>query len=173
MHDFQIETDTNEQKAPIKNHGTGIGMGQNNGHHSHIIHNNIQCNRLPGQFNQCSSALSIYDEPRIEDVEVKNNLFNASNGFCVYGGGSNGMDIRFIDNYFGSKFNPWCGGQDDNISVAFFYFPNDFVSKNGGDDGGCTFPLATSPKCNRGNVWQGNKWQNGAGDALPNKDSVR
>lgn len=173
MHDFQIEPDTNDQNAPDRNHGAGIGMGQNNGHHSKIIHNNIQCNRLPGQYQQCSSALSLYDEPRLDDVLVQNNLFNAKNGYCVYGGGANGTNIRFIDNYFGKKFNPYCGGNTGPISVAFFYFPNDFVSTNGGDDGGCTFPEATSPKCNRGNVWQGNKWQDGSGDALPNEDSVR
>lgn len=173
LHDFQIEPDTNDENAPLRSHGAGIGEGGNQGNHSRIIHNNISCARLPGQYQQCSSALSLYDEPKLEDVIVKNNLFNAINGYCVYGGGSNGKDIKFIDNHFGKKYNPWCGGQDDEISVAFFYFPNDFVSKNGGEDGGCTFPEATSPRCNRGNEWRGNVWADGSGEALPNRDSKR
>ncbi|HZM64298.1 MAG TPA: hypothetical protein VFB59_04155 [Candidatus Saccharimonadales bacterium] len=50
LHDFQIETDTNDQNAPLKSHGAAIGEGQNNGYGSKIIHNNLQCNRLPGQY---------------------------------------------------------------------------------------------------------------------------
>jgi hypothetical protein len=169
MHDFQIEPDTNDQNAPDRNHGAGIGIGQNSGNHTRIIHNNIQCNRLQGQYQQCSSALSLYDEPRLDDVFVKNNLFNARNGWCVIGGGSNGTNIKFIDNYFGKKFNPYCGGQSLQVPVAFFYPPNDNVSTNGGDDGGCTFPQATSPKCNWGNEWSGNVWADGSG-TVPYKD---
>jgi hypothetical protein len=133
-HDFNYTQDA---------HGAGIGAGQGNGNGAQIIHNNIQCNRLPGQPTICSSALSLYDEPTIDNVLVKNNLFNTTGGYCVYGGGSNGTNIRFIDNYFGKKFNPECAVYGP---VAVFY------------------------KNNTGNVWTGNKWQDGSGDVPPSEN---
>lgn len=128
MHDFNYTDGA---------HGAGIGAGQGNGNGAQVIHNNVQCNRLPGQPTICSSAMSLYDEPTIDNVLVKNNLFNTTGGYCIYGGGEDGTNIRFIDNYFGKKFNPECAV----YGPATAFYPN-------------------SP----GNVWSGNKWQDGSGD---------
>lgn len=117
-------------------HGAGMGEGQGNGDHSKIIHNNIECNRLPGQQQICSSALSLYDEPTLDDVLVQNNLFNTVGGYCVYGGGADGTRIRFIDNRWGKKYHPRCGGYG---------------------------PVAAFHPGNTGNVWSGNAWQDGSG----------
>ncbi len=121
-------------------HGAGIGEGQGQGNHSRIIHNNIQCNRLPGQQQVCSSALSLYDEPTLNDVLVQNNLFNAIDGYCTYGGGPQGTNIRYIDNLFGKKFHSGCGSYGP---VTAFYSGN------------------------TGNVWSGNAWQDGSGAVKP------
>lgn len=137
-------------------HGAGIGMGQNRGYNSKVLHNNIQCNRLPGQIQICSSALSIYDEPKIDNVLVKNNLFNTTGGYCTYSGGVNGTNIRYIDNVFGKKFYSGCG---EYGPVAYYYPPTDNLT--------CDEPRETSPKCNYGNEWRGNKWQDGSGAVGP------
>lgn len=120
-------------------HGAGIGAGQGHGNNAQVIHNNVQCSRLPGQPPICSSALSLYNEPTIDNVLVMNNLFNTSGAYCVYAGGSGGTNIRFIDNLFGKKFHSTCAGYGP---VAIFYY-------------------------NVGNVWSGNKWQDGSGDVPP------
>ena len=96
-------------------HGTGVGTGQGNGSNSQIIHNNIQCNRLPGQPKICSSALSIYPEENkqggtVHNVRVEKNLFNTTGAYCVYAGGLPATNIDFIDNMFGKKFTSKCAG---------------------------------------------------------------
>jgi hypothetical protein len=121
-------------------HGAGIGMGQGHGNNSKVIHNNIQCNRLAGQTQICSSALSLYDEPTLDNVLVQNNLLNTVGGYCTYGGGTNGTNIRYLDNRFGKKFHPDCGGYGP---VAVFY------------------------TANAGNVWSGNEWEDGSGTVDP------
>ena len=102
MHDFDY-TDGD--------HGAGVGMGLGTGYHSQIIHNNIDCARLAGQPQICSSALSIYDEPLIDDVLVQSNLFNTVGAYCTYGGWQGGTNIRFIDNVYGRKYYPRCGAE--------------------------------------------------------------
>lgn len=125
-------------------HQAAIGAGQGNGNNSRLIHNTIQCNRwntsAPGFQQGCSSALSLYDEPTLNDVLVQNNLFNTTGGYCTYGGGPQGTNIRYIDNRFGKKFSSSCGIFG---TVSAFY-------------GG-----------NSGNVWTGNTWQDGSGAINP------
>src|SRR5262249_23164185 len=125
MHDFDYTAG---------DHGAGMGEGQGSGFHSRIIHNNIQCNRLAGQTQTCSSALSLYDEPTLDDVLVQNNLFNTYDGYCTYGGGPHGTNIRYIGNVFGQKFHSGCG-----------YYG----------------PVAAFYPGNSGNQWTGNTYQNG------------
>lgn len=125
-------------------HGAGMGEGQGHGNNSKIIHNNIECNRLPGQEQVCSSALSLYDEPTLDNVLVKNNLFNTVGGYCTYGGGADGTNIKYIDNYFGKKYFSICGQYGP---VAAFF------SKN------------------PGNEWTGNVWADGSGP-VPPKEGV-
>lgn len=96
-------------------HGSGIATGQDHGSNSTIIHNNIQCNRVNGPP-ICSSALSIYPEDdngdgqTVKNVEVKENLFNATGAYCVYAVSIPGSNINFINNVFGKKFYPGCAG---------------------------------------------------------------
>lgn len=59
-------------------HQAGIGAGGNTGHNSRIVHNNIECARwnvkAPGFVQGCSSALSLYEEPTLDDVLVERSL---------------------------------------------------------------------------------------------------
>lgn len=133
-HDFQYRDGA---------HGTGIGAGQGHGSDSEITHNNIQCNRLPGQPPICSSAMSIYPESNdqggtVHNVTVKNNLFNAAGAYCVYAGGLPATNINFIDNWFGKKFYPGCAG----------YGPVTAQQPEGGQ-------------------WVGNVWADGSGPVVP------
>lgn len=121
-------------------HGAGMGEGQGHGNNSKIIHNNIECNRLPGQEQVCSSALSLYDEPTLDNVLVQNNLFNTVGGYCTYGGGADGTNIRYIDNRFGKKYHSGCGQYG---------------------------PVAAFFAGSKGNVWSGNAWQDGSGPVNP------
>lgn len=92
-------------------HGAAIGF--NNGVNSSIVHNNLRCYRWNTKhptFQQgCSSALSIYDEGKLDGILVQNNLLNTAGQFCTYTGGPSGSNVRFIENYFGKQFNPRCG----------------------------------------------------------------
>lgn len=88
-------------------HGAAAGTGQDMGNHSVIAHNNLNCSRTNGAAH-CSSALSLYDEPTLDDVLVQQNLFNSVSGFCAYGGNT-GTNIRFIDNVFGQRYFDSCG----------------------------------------------------------------
>lgn len=106
---------THDLNYTAEAHGTGVGTGQGNGSNSQIIHNNIQCNRLPGQPKICSSALSIYPEANkqggtVHNVRVEKNLFNTTGAYCVYAGGLPATNIDFIDNMFGKKFTAKCAG---------------------------------------------------------------
>lgn len=92
-------------------HGAAIGF--NNGVNSTIIHNNLRCYRWNTKhptFQQgCSSALSIYDEGKLDGILVQNNMFNTGGVFCAYSGGHQGLNVRFISNIFGQQFNQTCG----------------------------------------------------------------
>ncbi|GHJ55146.1 hypothetical protein Nm8I071_44530 [Nonomuraea sp. TT08I-71] len=115
--------------------------GANGGANLTLIHNNLECSRVNVSPDKqgCSSALSLYDEPTIDNVLVQNNLFNTAGGYCTYGGGPNGTNIRYLDNRFGKKFNPRCGSYG---------------------------PVAAY-RNNSGNVWQGNLWADGSGPVGP------
>ena len=108
--------------------------GANGGANLTLIHNNLECSRhnVSADKQGCSSALSLYDEPTIKNVLVEKNLFNTAGGYCTYGGGPNGTNIRYIDNRFGTKFYKSCGSYG---------------------------PVAAWHKGNSGNVWRGNAWQ--------------
>lgn len=100
-----------------------------------VLHNNLVCNHRDG----CSAAFALYpDFGPVDDVLVRNNLFNAHGHYCVYGGWE-ATNVRFIDNRFGKMFAPTCGRSGP---VEFFQY-------------------------NEGNVWRGNEWQDGSGEVLP------
>ena len=151
-------------------HGAGIGMGQGHGSNSKFVHNNVQCNRLPGQPGTCSSAMSIYGESKVVDgvtVYVKNilvekNLFNTTGAYCLHAASTVGRNIQFINNRFGKKFNEGCAAYGP---VRDFFFPHDPVA---GDIKRPDCPpeaaSSTSPKCNKDNKWEGNMWEDGTGE---------
>jgi hypothetical protein len=114
-------------------HGAAAGTGQGAGDNTIVEHNNLQCSRTNGAAH-CSSALSLYDEPTLDNVLVRNNLFNSVSGYGMYGGGPQGTHIQVIDNVFGQKYYPTCGLFGP---VAAFYAGN------------------------TGNVWSGNRYQDG------------
>lgn len=125
-------------------HQAAIGAGGNSGHNSQIIHNRLDCSRwnvnASGFQQGCSSALSLYDEPTLNNVLVQNNLFNTAGGFCTYGGGPQGTNIRYLNNQFGKKYSGTCGIYGP---VSAFY------------------------AANSGNAWTGNSWQDGSGAVTP------
>lgn len=117
--------------ADTGSHGAAAGTGQDMGNHSVIAHNNLNCSRTNGAAH-CSSALSLYDEPTLDDVLVQQNLFNSVSGFCAYGGNT-GTNIRFLNNVFGQRYFNTCGPFGP---ITVFHF-------------------------NTGNVWSGNKYADG------------
>lgn len=117
--------------ADTGSHGAAAGTGQDMGNHSIIAHNNLNCSRTNGAPH-CSAALSLYDEPTLDDVLVQQNLFNSVSGFCAYGGNT-GTNIRFVDNTFGQRYFSTCG----------------------------PFGPITVFKFNEGNVWTNNRYANG------------
>lgn len=125
-------------------HQAAIGAGGNSGHNSTLVHNRLDCSRwnvnAPGFEQGCSSALSLYDEPTLNNVLVQNNLFDTAGGFCTYGGGPQGTNIRYINNLFGKKYSSSCGIYGP---VSAFYSGN------------------------AGNAWTGNAWLDGSGAISP------
>jgi hypothetical protein len=97
-------------------------VGINSGVGIKIIHNNLDCRRwnVPPGPQGCSSALSLYDEGRLDNVLVQNNLFNAAGEYCAYSGGPTAKNVRFIDNRFGKKYHPRCG----NAGPLHSWYPN-------------------------------------------------
>lgn len=114
-------------------HGAAAGTGQGAGDNTIVEHNNLDCSRTNGATH-CSSALSLYDEPTLNNVLVRNNKFNSVSGYGMYGGGPQGTNIRILDNVFGQKYYPTCGLFGP---VAAFYAGN------------------------AGNQWSGNRYQDG------------
>jgi hypothetical protein len=122
-------------------HQTAIGS--NGGRGFRIIHNNLICNSGgPG----CSAALSFYgDFAPVTDVLVQNNLFNTNGAYCTFAGSTTakpfprGTQIRYIDNLFGKKYNKGCGLYGPVATWEYY----------------------------EGNVWSGNRWEDGSGTVLP------
>jgi hypothetical protein len=122
-------------------HQTAIGS--NGGSNFRIVHNNLICNSGgPG----CSAALSLYgDFAPIKNVLIQNNLFNTNGAYCTYGGSTTakpyprGTSIRYIDNLFGKKYNEGCGLYGPVATWEYY----------------------------EGNVWSGNRWQDGSGEVKP------
>jgi hypothetical protein len=110
--------------------------GANGGSNFTLIHNNFQCN---SNNEGCSSAVSLYDQPTIDNVLLQQNLFNTDGGYETYAGGHGGTNIRYIDNRFGKLFHSQ-GGQFGPVAI---WYPN------------------------AGNVWTGNAWQDGSGEVSP------
>jgi hypothetical protein len=118
--------------------------GSNGGGNNQIIHNNLDC-----QETSCSGALVMYgDFAPVNNVLVQNNLFNSPGSYCTYAGSTgtasgkpypHGTNIRYLDNLWGKKYTPICG----------MYGP------------------VTSWEYNTGNVWSGNRWQDGSGPVTP------
>jgi hypothetical protein len=121
-------------------HKTAIGA--NGGGNYTVIHNNLECS-----VSGCSAALSLYgDFAPIHDVLIMNNLFNTTGSYCTYGGSvsskpyPDGTNIRYIDNLFGKKYHSECGIYG---------------------------PVTSWDSQNEGNVWEGNRWQDGSGPVTP------
>ena len=79
-------------------------------------------NRLDaGDAPNVSASLALYSQMEaIDNVLVRDNLFNGG-GYCVYAGlaGSFGAsNTKFIDNTFGTKYAPECGGFGPAIAFA-------------------------------------------------------
>jgi hypothetical protein len=122
-------------------HQTAIGS--NGGSGFRIIHNNLICNSGgPG----CSAALSFYgDFAPVNDVLVQNNLLNTNGAYCTFAGSTTakpfprGTNIRYIDNLFGKMYNKGCGLYGPVATWEYY----------------------------EGNVWTGNRWQDGSGAINP------
>lgn len=73
-----------------------------------IVNNNLDSGNAPN----VSASLALYSQlGSITNVLAQGNLFNGG-GYCVYAGlaGTRGAsNVRFLDNTFGSKYNPKCG----------------------------------------------------------------
>ena len=117
------------------------GIGTNGGNNNQIVHNNIDC-----QETACSGAFVMYgDFERIDNILVQNNLFNSPGSYCTYAGSisgkpyPHGTNIRYLDNLFGKKYTSVCG----------MYGP------------------VTGWENNTGNIWTGNRWQDGSGLVTP------
>lgn len=115
-----------------ESHGSAVGIGQNSGNNTKIVHNNLDCAPWNG-VTACSGAAVLYDEPTLNNVLVMNNLFNSRSGYCVRNG-PRATNIRVINNTFGRKYHQGCGLFGP---VAAFY-PN-----------------------NTGNQWSGNTYPDG------------
>jgi hypothetical protein len=98
-----------------------------------IVNNRLDAGDAPN----VSASLALYSQlAPITNVLVQRNLFNGG-GYCVYAGESASYwasNTSFIDNVFGSRYNPRCGG----------YGP------------------VTAYQPGRGNVWKGNVFQDGS-----------
>lgn len=88
-------------------HGSAVGLGQNSGNNTKIIHNNLDCAPTNGAV-ACSGAAVLYDEPTLNNVLVQYNLFNSKSGYCLRNG-PGATNIRVLDNIFGRKYYTICG----------------------------------------------------------------
>ncbi|GAB3041640.1 hypothetical protein GCM10027052_24300 [Parafrigoribacterium mesophilum] len=112
-----------------------ISLGGNN---FTIVNNRLDAGDAPN----VSASLALYGQlAPISNVLVQGNLFNGG-GYCVYAGDSTShraSNTRFVDNVFGSRYGPHCGG----------YGP------------------ATAFEPGHGNLWKGNVFQDGSAVAAP------
>lgn len=134
IHDF-VATSAADHMGGIAAHG---------GAHVAIVHSNVECSYSGAFDGLCSSAVGMYgDFAPIDDYEFRNNLFNTQDGYCVYGGSAaskpfpHATNVRYVDNLFGKKFGPKCG-----------YYG----------------PVSSFEPGNQGNLWSGNRWQDGSGE---------
>ena len=136
----------------------GAAFGINHGVNVEIVHNNLNCYRWNDRaigFDQgCSSALSIYDEGRLDGVLVKNNLVSTAGQYCVYTGGPTGKNVRFIDNRFDKK-----SYTEPGSGLGYVTFRNDKCGRAG--------PVHSWYPNNTGYLWQGNMWADGSGVVNP------
>ena len=137
IHDFTAVSADDHMGAIAAHGGSGVK----------ILHSVVECSYGGSYSGLCSSAVGMYgDFAQIDDYEFKNNLFNTKDGYGVYGGSASSKpfphatNVRFVDNVFGKKFNPKCG----------FYGP-----------------VSSFESGNPGNVWSGNRWEDGSGDVPP------
>lgn len=136
LHDWETFNGSDHKDAVISNGGSNIS----------IIHNNLQCNYSGGGDGLCSAAVGLFgDFAAVTNVEISRNLFNSVDGFCIYGGNTDGKpypdasNVKITDNLFGKKYHDKCG----------FYGPS------------------TDVELARGNTWSGNRWQDGSGIVNP------
>lgn len=112
-----------------------ISLGGNN---FTIVNNRLDAGDAPN----VSASLALYSQlAPITNVLVQRNLFDGG-GYCVYAGESkthSASNTSFIDNVFGSRYGPKCGG----------YGP------------------VTAFEPGRGNVWKGNVFQDGSAVTVP------
>lgn len=109
-------------------------IGGNGGQHGVIIHNNLRCNIVAGRAGGCSAAFSLYgDFEQIDDWLAQNNSFTTVNGYCTYGGSVGGKPYPHATNvrFVDNRFGP------------------------------CQYGAVAGWEWNAGNIWSGNRWQDG------------
>ncbi len=120
-------------------HGSGMRASQD----ARFIHNTIACDVTDTPKGGCSANITMYgDFEPVQRVVIQNNLFLASKAaYCSYGGSSPGKaysndprDIVFKDNVYQRGPTGKCG--------------------TGG-------PITAFDKNAPGNVWSGNRWDDG------------
>ncbi|MBJ6763777.1 hypothetical protein JGU66_23645 [Myxococcaceae bacterium JPH2] len=102
----------------------------------------LRHNRMECVANACSSAVSLYGNfAPIDNVLIEGNQLATTGSYCTYGGSlSNkpfpqGSNVRYLDNHFMTTYHPDCG-----IYGTVAGFEEDV----------------------RGNLWQGNVWDDSA-----------
>lgn len=122
-------------------HESGIRMGEN----AVIRHNTITCDapEVPPDAG-CSAGLTGYgDFAPVQNNLIENNLFKASTGaFCAYGGSS--------------------GGKPFSSQTKSITFRNNVFERGPGGKCASYGPITAFDTTRPGNVWSGNKWDNGA-----------
>jgi hypothetical protein len=118
-------------------------IGSNGGTGNRFVHNTLQCN---SQGHGCTAALALFgDDAPVHAILVRNNLFDADAGYCVYAGSAPGkanphaVDVRFQDNRFGRRYSHQCA--PDGPVAAWEY--------------------------NAGNTWSGNRWSDDGTEVRP------
>jgi len=84
-------------------------FGSNGGSNITLRHNTLDCG-----IGGCSSSTSFYGQWQSDNVLIERNLFNTVSGYCLL------LDERItnaraLDNVFGQKYNPRCGGYGTHV----------------------------------------------------------
>ncbi len=148
---------------------------------ANLIHNTIQCHikfyentgvtNDPTEESGCSANQTAYSHDGLVpyDSTIKRNFYMSTSGsYCAWGGSTSGEsnlndgvhDLRFIENIFQRKRSPVYNGTTNTIGY--------YTGENCGGYG----PIANFYD-RTGNVWQCNRWDNGAELVSPISNPVR